>query len=111
MYVSNSVLYGKPYGSGYCYLCTNCGAYVGTHKPRPKEAMGILADKQMREWKKACHYLFDSMWKDRQERKALYRKLAEEMSVLEEECHFGYFNLAQLLKAYEILVRWRLEYD
>ena len=33
IYTSNARIYGKEYGSGKCYLCTNCGAYVGTHKP------------------------------------------------------------------------------
>lgn len=40
--ISNSVIYGREYGSGYCYRCQSCGAYVGTHKPWPKRAMGIL---------------------------------------------------------------------
>lgn len=30
-YGSNARIYGKEYGSGYCYLCERCGAYVGTH--------------------------------------------------------------------------------
>ena len=42
-YIPNKQIYGKSYGSGFCYHCTNCGAYVGTHKPRPKDALGILA--------------------------------------------------------------------
>lgn len=41
-YVSNEVVYGKRYGSGFCYRCKSCGAYVGTHEPRSLE---ILADK------------------------------------------------------------------
>lgn len=40
IYTDNKNIYhGKSYGSGKCYICTNCGAYVGTHKPRPKEAI------------------------------------------------------------------------
>ena len=52
IYTSNARIYGKEYGSGKCYLCTNCGAYVGTHKPRPREALGLLADAKMRTGKK-----------------------------------------------------------
>lgn len=44
-YVSNEVVYGKRYGSGFCYRCKSCGAYVGTHEPRPLEPYGILEDK------------------------------------------------------------------
>ena len=62
IYTSNSRIYGREYGSGYCYLCQSCGAYVGTHKPRPREAFGILADERMRNGKKMCHSLFDPLW-------------------------------------------------
>lgn len=37
------VIYGRmkdfgitPYKSGYCYFCTKCGAYVGTHENRKR---------------------------------------------------------------------------
>jgi len=63
-YISNAAIYhGREYGSGKCYCCTECRAYVGTHKNRPKEALGILADAEMREWKIKCHDLFDAIWK------------------------------------------------
>lgn len=51
VYTSNAEIYGREYGSGKCYLCTQCGAYVGTHKPRPQEALGLLADERMRKEK------------------------------------------------------------
>jgi uncharacterized protein with PIN domain len=50
-YISNAEIYGRIYGSGYCYRCRNCGAYVGTHERRPKEAFGILANEEMRKMK------------------------------------------------------------
>ena len=28
-YISNAKIYGRPYGSGYCYHCTACGATWG----------------------------------------------------------------------------------
>ena len=65
-YGSNARVYGREYGSGYCYLCERCGAYVGTHKPRPREALGLLADEPMRTGKKMCHAIFDSFWKGNQ---------------------------------------------
>lgn len=116
VYVSNSKIYGKTYGSGYCYLCTKCGAYVGTHEPRPKEALGILANKEMRDKKMKCHEIFDSMWKSEKTGKArhtkrveLYRKLADELNLSTKECHFGYFDLEILDRAYKILQRWEIE--
>lgn len=109
IYCSNERIYGKEYGSGFCYLCNNCGAYVGTHKPRPREALGLLADERMRTGKKMCHAIFDQFWKGKQKahkkRKDLYRWLAHEMEIKVEDCHFGYFDILQLRKAYKILTQ------
>lgn len=118
-YIPNSLIYGKSYGSGFCYHCKNCDAYVGTHKPRPKEALGILSNKEMKKWKMWCHSLFDLLWKGRKEfiyngkvykaikplikRNEAYKWLSEKMNIPQKECHFGYFNLVQLKKAYAIL--------
>lgn len=110
IYTENDTIYGKRYGSGYCYLCTKCGAYVGTHKPRPKEALGLLADDRMRKGKMACHEKFDSFWKGkknaRHKRAVLYEKLAEEMGIEVPNCHFGYFTLDELKRAYRIIRGW-----
>lgn len=108
IFTSNAKIYGKEYGSGKCYLCMECGAYVGTHKPRPKEAFGILADGPMRKGKRICHDLFDSMWAEakspRQKRRELYEWLAGELDIALEDCHFGYFDLETLRKAYKALL-------
>ena len=42
------VYHGREYGSGLCCYCLGCGAYVGTHKPRPQEAMGLLGSVHIR---------------------------------------------------------------
>lgn len=117
-YGSNARVYGREYGSGYCYLCERCGAYVGTHKPRPREALGLLADEPMRTGKKMCHAIFDSFWKGKPEagkkRHDLYRWLAHEMEIPVEDCHFGYFDIGQLRRAYIILQgiqRKQMRYD
>lgn len=108
IYGSNAEIYGREYGSGKCYRCLTCGAYVGTHKPRPREALGLLADERMRAGKKACHSVFDSKWdgmpKARKKRKDMYLWLSRMMDIPVGECHFGYFNLEQLRKAYRILM-------
>jgi hypothetical protein len=107
IYTSNAAVYGREYGSGKCYLCTRCGAYVGTHKPRPREALGLLADARMRKGKVMCHELFDAMWrgknKARDKRKRLYLWLSVKLEIPFEECHFGYFDLPTLRRAYVIL--------
>ena len=114
-YTSNAEVYGKEYGSGKCYLCEQCGAYVGTHKPRPKEALGLLADEQMRKGKMICHALFDSLWKGKKnagkKRVKLYKWLSEQMELPLELTHFGYMDLEQLRKAYKIIKAFKEEQD
>ena len=108
-YISNARIYGRTYGSGRCYHCRNCGAYVGTHEKRPTVAFGILADEEMRKWKVKCHGVFDSLWQSKPEnerqryRQKYYRKLAEKLNIRSSDCHFGYFDLPMLKRAYEIL--------
>lgn len=105
-YISNANIYGRTYGNGFCYRCQKCGAYVGTHVPRPRQALGILANEEMRKMKMACHEIFDSMWRNHKQRERCYRRLAEAMGIPTEECHFGYFDSEQLASAYKILREW-----
>lgn len=111
IYTTNDKVYGKKYGSGYCYLCTNCGAYVGTHKPMPKVALGLLANAQMRKGKMLCHDIFDSFWKGKKrasvKRKRLYKYLAYQLNIPPEYSHFGYFDVDMLRKAYKELLKWK----
>ena len=109
-YISNSKIYGREYGSGKMYYCMDCGAYVGTHIPRPREAFGLLANAEMRNMKKKCHELFDKLWQNEPTshkkhiaRRAAYKWLAEELGISVENCHFGYFDMEMLEKAYLIL--------
>ncbi len=105
-YIPNKKIYGRSYGSGYCYHCRECGAYVGTHVPRPREALGVLANAEMRKKKMDCHAIFDSLWKNGKQRRSRYKRLATEMQIPVEECHFGYFDLRLLDKALGILKSW-----
>jgi hypothetical protein len=119
VYTSNSAVYhGREYGSGKCYLCQKCGAYTGTHKPRPKEALGLLANERMRKGKIMCHDIFDSKWrgmpKAHKKRNDLYKWLAKQLEIPVAECHFGWFDIDMLIKAYKILEQIKdkpLEYD
>lgn len=110
IYTSNSRIYGREYGSGKMYYCTQCGAYVGTHEPRPKEALGLLGNKEMRDMKMKCHDLFDKKWKNEPtskkrhlERRRAYKMLSEQLGIPLEECHFGYFDMDMLNRAYCLL--------
>jgi len=115
IYTSNATVYnGRKYGSGYCYLCTNddCDSYVGTHINKPKEAFGILADKNMRKGKMMCHEIFDSKWKSfnnskrrKKVRSQMYSWLARQLEIKTEDCHFGYFDIDTLRIAYRILLQ------
>lgn len=104
---SNSIIYRRPYGSGKCYYCTKCGAFVGTHVPRPTIALGILSDEKMREMRKKCHCLFDSFWHTSKERKQCYQRLAKTLDIDITLCHFGYFDHIQLEKAYQVMLNWK----
>ena len=107
---SNAKVYGKEYGNGKCYLCTNCGAYVGVHTGT-KTALGILANQEMRDKKIKCHDLFDNMWKSNKKRNELYKRLANEMQIERSHCHFGHFDANELDKAYDILIRWSITHE
>jgi len=103
--VDNRRVYGKNYGSGKCYLCTKCNAYVGTHNCNNKDrALGLLADARMRKGKILCHELFDKQWKSKNKKRgACYSELAEKLGIDASKCHFGWFNLEMLRMAYKIL--------
>lgn len=100
----NSKIYGRSYGSGWCYYCTGCGARVGTH-PGTKLPLGRLSNAECRALKQDCHRLFDRLWKTGRERQAAYRWLARKMNLPVSQCHFGWFDKAQLLRAKQILTQ------
>lgn len=108
IFTRNDRIYGKSYGSGFCYLCTQCGAYVGTHKYPKNAPLGILANARMRELKQTCHYFFDQQWKGKKnsgyKRTQAYKQLAEKMGIPEEDCHFGYMDEPTLKRALRIIL-------
>lgn len=108
IYTSNARIYGRKYGSGMCYYCTKCGAFVGTHEPYPEVAYGILSNAKMRAAKKKLHSIFDVYWKGAERknkvRSSLYYWLGQQMGIPPEESHFGYFDLKQLEQAYRIMM-------
>ena len=105
---SNARIYGRELGSGNIYLCTKCGAYVGTHKNDKERALGLLANEEMRQLKIQCHNLFDLKWKylpdGNRLRGLAYRDLADKMGLERSSCHFGWFDRDHLIKALNILM-------
>lgn len=107
------VTYGKmadfgiqPYQSGYCYICLACGSYVGTHKNRPKEALGRISDRKTRQLRVKCHNEFDRHWQSTAGKNRLYYKLSKELGIKTEDCHFGYMDYEELRAAYDIMRSW-----
>lgn len=105
---TNDEIYGRKFGNGMCYKCTNCDAYVGCHNSG--KPLGRLSNKELRGLKNKCHAMFDTFWvKQPKKRNQYYQKLADEMGVKKEECHFGYFGKEELIKAIEIIKEWEVD--
>lgn len=79
-FVNNSEIYnGKQYGKSYMmWYCKPCNAYVGVHHNNPNAPLGTMANKELREWRKKAHALFDPLWKSgKMSRKQAYLWLKE----------------------------------
>lgn len=101
--VSNAKIYGREYGNGKCYACSECDSYVGVH-PDLVTPLGILANPELRELKKKAHALFDPLWKSKKmSRKEAYRVLAAKLCIPIKECHIGWFNKEMVIKAISVL--------
>ena len=96
--------------SGFVYYCTNCHAWVGTSPRFPKEALGELANKDIRKKRRDLHVWFDKLWKNHDEREKYYNRLAKELG--KTECHFSQMSMEELEKAEKIVKKWWMEkYD
>ena len=103
-YTTNDEIYGRIYGNGGCYLCDNCGAYVGVHNTKTKKPLGRLANKEMRQLKMRCHEKFDKLWKIYSFKRAdCYGYLAWKLGLCFRETHFGWFDIEYLNKALAVL--------
>lgn len=95
--------------SGFVYYCTNCHAWVGTYPHQPDIAYGPLANFDTRKKRAEIHDWFDRLWKNHQERDYLYGKLAQELGIEKEQCHFGQLSDSDLDKADKIIKKWWFE--
>lgn len=106
IYTNNKAIYGKQYGNGKCYLCTECNAHVGVHgvDHPTRRPLGILATHEMSQLKMACHKYFDRAWRSKSiGRQTAYKRLAKQMGIAKKRCHFGWFNEDDLRKALTIV--------
>ena len=75
------------------YSCEPCGAYVGCH-PDSNSPHGRLADKELRQAKKAAHAAFDPLWRGgKMSRSQAYSALAEHMKIPKSHTHIGMFDV------------------
>ena len=88
VYPHRADLHGKSF-----YVCTPCDARVGCH-PGTTNALGRMANMELRLAKMAAHAAFDPLWKTgRMKRKAAYKRLAEVLGIPAAGCHIGMFDL------------------
>ncbi len=83
-------VYSKSYG--LIYLCRPCNAWCGTHK-KSNQALGRLANAELREAKKLAHQHFDFLWKEKLfTRSEAYAWLSIKLNIPPKYTHIGMFN-------------------
>lgn len=106
-FVDSEVIYGKSYGM--IYYCKPCDAYVGVHKGT-KQALGRLANRELRAWKKSAHAHFDNLWEQKMQqgfsktkaRRSAYKWLSECMRIPINRTHIGMFDVEQCSEVVEL---------
>ncbi len=101
----NSIIVYKTHSHGLIRYCQVCKAYVAVH-PKTANAMGRLANKNLRIRKRYAHYLFDNIWRSGKihelhkeispgasSRNKAYKWLALKLNIPLKDCHIGYFDM------------------
>lgn len=99
---------GYPYRSSYgpTWVCIPCGAWVGCH-PGTTNALGGLANAELRSWKIQAHAAFDPLWQGKMRRdgcsktkarRAGYAWLAKQLDTPVELTHIGYMSVEECQK-------------
>jgi zinc-finger-containing domain len=99
IWCENKEIYGRNYGRSYmCYLCKDCGAYVGCHN-NSKMPLGSMANKELRQWRMKAHAVIDPLWKSRKyKRHTVYAKIAKAFG---ETVHIGESNIERCKEVIE----------
>lgn len=104
LWCENKEIYGRNYGNSYMvYLCKPCNAYVGCHQ-NTKKPLGIMANAELREWKKKAHSLFDPLWRNgKMKRGQAYKWLSDLMKIPVHEAHIGMFDIDKCKKLIKLI--------
>lgn len=96
--VDSAIVYGRSYGM--IWDCRPCDAYVGVHKNSKDHApLGRLANKELRELKKAAHAKFDPLWKSGEmSRTEAYQYMQEVLDLDKSKAHIGRLNADECKK-------------
>lgn len=92
------------------YYCKACQAYVGVHKGTNKP-LGILANAELRGWKKRAHFYFDRLWKSKiMTRAQAYKWLSEQLNKNIAQTHIGMFDVDDCKRVVDVVFKfWREE--
>lgn len=105
-FVDSSVIYGRSYGM--IYLCRDCRTYVGVHKGTD-QALGCLANAELRKAKKEAHFYFDQIaktnlinkiWKKYIPNTSNRNKAYLWLSI--QVCHIGMFDVENCKRVVEL---------
>ncbi|SDF77845.1 zinc-finger-containing protein [Sporomusa acidovorans] len=105
-FVDSSRVYRKSYGM--IYYCKPCNAWVGVHEGT-KKPLGVLANAELRRWKKKAHFYFDRLWKSKlMSRKAAYKWLSGQLHKPVAQTHIGMFDVSDCKRVVEVVFKfWR----
>jgi len=109
--VDSAVIYGNdaPF-YGMMYYCRRCNAWVGTHLNSEK-ALGRLADRELRGYKKEAHKYFDNLWRRKMHnskctkshaRTRAYAWLGKKLGLPKKHTHIGMFDVNLCKKVIEL---------
>lgn len=115
--VPGTEIYSKDYGR-LMRICRPCQAWVGCHADS-EEAMGRLANEELRYWKKLAHSAFDPLWEKAainliwnkyipnvNNRTKAYMWLADQLSLDMDDCHIGMFDIEYCKKVIAVCKRY-----
>ncbi len=111
-YVDSSFVYGRSYGM--IYICKPCRAWVGVHKGTDN-ALGRLANAELRGAKKKAHFYFDQIaktslineiWTEHlpktSNRGKAYIWLAKQLNIPTIDCHIGMMDVVSCNRVIEV---------
>jgi hypothetical protein len=98
--VDTKEIYGESYGQAY--YCKPCQAWVNCRKGTD-EALGRLANRELRGWKIQAHLHFDKIWKEKlMDRDEAYAWLSKQLGTPPDYTHIGMFGAESCKKVIEV---------